>query len=200
MDPNTTPVAPTNTSASVQTPQPVSRRNVFLVFIGICIVLGIVSIILGKVFYGLFDRSSEQVVITEEKSEEDAEVKLPLYLSYLNDSSFSNWSAFVTGVVTSKDEGSFTITPTTEEFLPGGQTKVSLVKNAKPLIVAISSQGPAFYYSTPSANTSFTPPSTITFEDVAINSLISGNADISYINDNIVLLGKNFVISGEFKE
>lgn len=123
---------------------------------------------------------------------DDKKTAFPEYFRYLEDSSFSNWTALVKGEIVSKDTNSFILNPVSEKYDDTGNVTISNLSQEKNLKIVVPPSKVTFY----EANADPKQASKkINFQEVGVNVIARGTVNVIYLNDEILLEATTFSLS-----
>ena len=155
----------------------------------------------GAFYFGTRQEKTEKiaadepkVLYTREVAKDDQSSENPPGYMYLADSSFSNWTATVKGILTEKNAAGFILEPISEKRTKDGKVEIKKIDDAKPINIVISDEKPTFYFSAKNQDISKPIPA-IEYEKLPLNSVVRGGVSISYVNNQITLTGKSFSAS-----
>lgn len=135
-----------------------------------------------------------KVLYSHEVAKEDSSNETPPGYKYLADSSFSSWTATVKGILVEKNQSDFVLSPISETRTKDGKVVIKKVEDAKPVRIIISTEKPTFYFL--GKNQDITKPiPTMEYEQLPLNSTVRGGVSISYVDNEIMLIGKSFTAS-----
>jgi hypothetical protein len=93
-----------------------------------------------------------------------------------------------------KNQSDFVLSPISETRTKDGKVVIKKVEDAKPVRIIISTEKPTFYFL--GKNQDITKPiPTMEYEQLPLNSTVRGGVSISYVDNEIMLIGKSFTAS-----